>query len=54
MALGDYVIKHPMFGYISMAENSHIRSVDRAEEEERQARLTRSMSIGASLSLDDA
>ena len=54
MALGDYVIKHPMLGYITMAESSHIRSVDRAEEEERQAQLARSIPIvGGSLSMSN-
>jgi len=51
MALGDYVIKHPMFGYITMAESSHIRTVDRVEEEERKSQLARSRPIGASLSM---
>ena len=53
MALGDYVIKHPMLGYITMAESSHIRNVDNAEEEERQSLLARNMSMGASLSMSN-
>jgi hypothetical protein len=53
MALGDYVIKHPMLGYITMAESSHIRSVDSAEEEERLAQLARSSSIGGALSMSN-
>jgi hypothetical protein len=53
MALGDYVIKHPMLGYITMAESSHIRTVDRVDEEERQSQLARSRPIGASLSMSN-
>ena len=53
MALGDYVIKHPMLGYITMAESSHIRSIDCAEEEERLAQLARCSSIGGALSMSN-